>query len=252
MARNPGRTVYIGNLDEKVSERVLYEILIQPGHVVDLYIPCDKESNRRRGYAFAEYETEEIAQYAVRLFSGLVRINDKLLKFTIAGHDKPTSNGNQHPVIPKLNPIPLPKQSQLVRCSDLTVSHNPAYPVVNGGNLGFGSTGHDKPTSNGNRPVMPKLNPIPLPKQTVSHNPVYPVVNGENLCYGSTPNLNPYGIRPQALSGAPMHNHGQLNNGMYDYSGHAFGSSLNVAYRSPLLNIFAHGAAQQPITHPSY
>ncbi|KAF6996015.1 hypothetical protein CFC21_012419 [Triticum aestivum] len=29
MARNPGCAVYIGNLDEKVSERVLYEILIQ-------------------------------------------------------------------------------------------------------------------------------------------------------------------------------------------------------------------------------
>ncbi|OEL13853.1 hypothetical protein BAE44_0025126 [Dichanthelium oligosanthes] len=64
MARNPGRTVYIGNLDEKVSERVLYEILIQAGHVIDLHIPCDKENNRLKGYAFAEYETEEIAHGA--------------------------------------------------------------------------------------------------------------------------------------------------------------------------------------------
>ncbi|XP_052155443.1 uncharacterized protein LOC127773421 isoform X2 [Oryza glaberrima] len=29
MSRNPGCTVFIGNLDEKVPERVLYEILIQ-------------------------------------------------------------------------------------------------------------------------------------------------------------------------------------------------------------------------------
>ncbi|XP_008807003.1 uncharacterized protein LOC103719502 isoform X2 [Phoenix dactylifera] len=29
MARNPSCTVYIGNLDEKISERVLYDILIQ-------------------------------------------------------------------------------------------------------------------------------------------------------------------------------------------------------------------------------
>ncbi|KAK3162626.1 hypothetical protein QOZ80_1BG0091720 [Eleusine coracana subsp. coracana] len=142
MARNPGCTVYIGNFDEKVPERVLYEILIQAGHVVDLYVPCDKESNRRRGYAFAEYETEEIAQYAVRLFSGLVRMNDKLIKFTIAGHDKPISNGSQ-PVIPKLNPIPLPKQSQSVHCSDVTVSHTPAYP---------GIARHDKPTSSCSQP----------------------------------------------------------------------------------------------------
>uniref|UniRef100_A0A804NA09 RRM domain-containing protein n=1 Tax=Zea mays TaxID=4577 RepID=A0A804NA09_MAIZE len=95
MARNPGRTVFIGNLDEKVSERVLYEILIQAGHVVGLHVPSNKESNSRKGYAFAEYETEDIAQYAVRLFSGLVRINGKTLKFVIAGHDKPSSNDNK-------------------------------------------------------------------------------------------------------------------------------------------------------------
>lgn len=75
--------VSIGNLDEKVSERVLYEILIQVGRVVDLYIPRDKETNRHKGYAFAEYESEEIADYAVRLFSGLVRLHNKTLKFAV-------------------------------------------------------------------------------------------------------------------------------------------------------------------------
>ncbi|XP_044977519.1 uncharacterized protein LOC123444750 isoform X2 [Hordeum vulgare subsp. vulgare] len=75
MARNPACSVYVGNLDENVPERVLYEILIQAGHVVDLHIPCDKETGRPKGFAFAEYETEAIAQYAVRLFPGLVRLN---------------------------------------------------------------------------------------------------------------------------------------------------------------------------------
>lgn len=158
MARIPGRTVFIGNLDEKVSERVLYEILIQAGHVVDLHVPTDKESNSCKGYAFAEYETEEIAQYAVRLFSGLVRINGKTLKFVIAGNDKPSSNGNivmpklnsvpssngNNPVMPKLNPIPLPKQTHTMHCSDMPVSRTPAYPVVNGriGGYGFPPTPH--------------------------------------------------------------------------------------------------------------
>ncbi|PWZ30663.1 Spliceosome-associated protein 49 [Zea mays] len=172
MARNPGRTVFIadyafsdagvidsavtvdyaflmpnastiGNLDEKVSERVLYEILIQAGHVVGLHVPSNKESNSHKGYAFAEYETEDIAQYAVRLFSGLVRINGKTLKFVIAGHGKPSSNDNKsvllnpvpssnanNPVMPKLNPIPLPKPTQIMRCSDMPVPHIPAYPVL--------------------------------------------------------------------------------------------------------------------------
>lgn len=84
----------------------------------------------------------------------------------IAGHDKPSSNGN-NPVMPKLNPVP---------------------------------------SSNGSNSVMPKLNPIPLPKQTqfvrcsdmpVSHTPAYPVVNGRIGGYGFSPTPYPYGFHPQ-------------------------------------------------------
>ncbi|KAI4346380.1 hypothetical protein L6164_007278 [Bauhinia variegata] len=92
MYDSSGCTVYIGNLDEKVTDRVLYDILIQAGRVVDLYIPRDKESDKPKGFAFAEYETEEIAEYAVKLFSGLVTLNKRTLKFAISGQDKPTSN----------------------------------------------------------------------------------------------------------------------------------------------------------------
>ncbi|XP_052155442.1 uncharacterized protein LOC127773421 isoform X1 [Oryza glaberrima] len=128
MSRNPGCTVFIGNLDEKVPERVLYEILIQVGRVVDLHIPRDKETSRSKGYAFAEYETEEIAQYAVKLFSGLVRLHNRTLRFAISGQDKQSSNGNI-PVTPKLNPIPPPKPAQLMRSSDTPASQ---HTVVNG------------------------------------------------------------------------------------------------------------------------
>lgn len=66
-----------------MSDRVLYDILIQAGRVVDLYIPRDKETDRPKGYAFAEYETEEIAEYAVKLFSGLVILCNRTLKFAV-------------------------------------------------------------------------------------------------------------------------------------------------------------------------
>lgn len=72
-----------GNLDERVSDRVLYDILIQAGRVVDLYIPRDRETDRPKGIAFAEYESEEIADYAVRLFSGLVTLYNRTLRFAV-------------------------------------------------------------------------------------------------------------------------------------------------------------------------
>ena len=79
MSGNTNCTVYIGNLDERVTDRVLYDILIQAGRVVDLHIPKDKESEKPKGFAFAEYETEEIADYAVKLFSGLVTLYNRTL-----------------------------------------------------------------------------------------------------------------------------------------------------------------------------
>ncbi|XP_071690980.1 spliceosome-associated protein 49-like [Rutidosis leptorrhynchoides] len=91
MASDPNCTVYVGNLDERVSDRVLYDILIQAGRVVDLHIPRDKETDRPKGFAFAEYETEEIADYAVRLFTGLVTLYNRTLRFGISGQDKATA-----------------------------------------------------------------------------------------------------------------------------------------------------------------
>ncbi|KAG2714040.1 hypothetical protein I3760_03G007400 [Carya illinoinensis] len=112
MSGSSGSTVYVGNLDERVSDRVLYDILIQAGRVVDLYIPRDKETDKPKGYAFAEYETEEVAGYAVRLFSGLVTLYSRTLKFAISGQDKPsppmavtpTSNSSHKP---RSHPVPV-------------------------------------------------------------------------------------------------------------------------------------------------
>ncbi|XWS21984.1 hypothetical protein CRYUN_Cryun30bG0104700 [Craigia yunnanensis] len=92
MSGNSGCSVYIGNLDERVSDRVLYDILIQAGRIVDLYIPRDKETDKPKGFAFAEYESEDIADYAVRLFSGLVTLYNRTLKFAISGQDKSSQN----------------------------------------------------------------------------------------------------------------------------------------------------------------
>ncbi|XP_077249702.1 uncharacterized protein LOC143889401 [Tasmannia lanceolata] len=107
MPGNPGCTVYVGNLDEKVNDRILYEILVQAGRIVDLYIPRDKESSRPKGFAFAEYETEEIANYAIKLFSGLVSLYNRTLKFAISGQDRPSQNLTI-PVTPLANSAPKP------------------------------------------------------------------------------------------------------------------------------------------------
>ncbi|XP_021303099.1 uncharacterized protein LOC110430206 isoform X2 [Sorghum bicolor] len=137
MARNPGCTVFIGNLDDRVPERVLYEILIQ-----------------------------------------------------ISGQDKPSSNGNI-PVTPRLNSVPQPKHPQHMRSSD-----------------------------------------TPLPQHTAT--------NGRSTGYGISPNHS-YDAHSQApSSGLP--NRG-LSNGTYEYSRRVFGSVLNDVSRQ---------ATREAIPYPSY
>ncbi|KAJ0577611.1 putative RNA recognition motif domain, nucleotide-binding alpha-beta plait domain superfamily [Helianthus annuus] len=99
MSSNPSSTVYIGNLDERVTDRVLYDILIQAGRVVDLHIPRDRETDKPKGFAFAEYETKEIADYAVKLFSGLVTLYNRTLRFGISGQDKAAPNPQTSPML---------------------------------------------------------------------------------------------------------------------------------------------------------
>lgn len=66
-----------------MSERVLYDIMIQAGRVQDLHLPRDRETDKPKGYAFAEYESQEVADYAVRLFSGIVVLYNRTLKFAV-------------------------------------------------------------------------------------------------------------------------------------------------------------------------
>ncbi|MFS8024895.1 putative RNA recognition motif domain, nucleotide-binding alpha-beta plait domain superfamily [Helianthus anomalus] len=74
----------VTNLDERVTDRVLYDILSQVGRVVDLHIPRDRETDKPKGFAFAEYETKEIADYAVKLLSGLVTLYNRTLRFGVS------------------------------------------------------------------------------------------------------------------------------------------------------------------------
>nr|POF26942.1 hypothetical protein CFP56_57388 [Quercus suber] len=48
MSGNSDCKVYVGNLDERVSDRVLYDILIQAGRVVTIYQMCYPTSHARK------------------------------------------------------------------------------------------------------------------------------------------------------------------------------------------------------------
>jgi RNA recognition motif-containing protein len=116
MAGIPDATVYIGNLDERVDERILYEIMVQAGPLVNVNIPRDNDSKKHKGYGFAEYTTESNAQYAVRLFSGLVCLHNRPLRFQISGQGAALQQ-----------PSPKPMQSTQIRPSPQIANPHRAF-----------------------------------------------------------------------------------------------------------------------------
>ncbi|KAJ6696941.1 hypothetical protein OIU85_003315 [Salix viminalis] len=171
-------SIYIGNLDERVSDRVLYDILIQAGRVVDLHIPRDRETEKPKGYAFAEYETEEIADYAVKLFSGLVTLYNRTLKFAISGQDKLAQNNSNGAVPgpnssnrqrPSSHPAPLNnfeisnhsvRSSAPSRVSTYPANDSLAPPGVTNLSNGYGSNSNGNSNDSDRRLLGPQSMPL--------------------------------------------------------------------------------------------
>ena len=49
-------SIYVGNLPFEVEEKHINEIFADYGQVKRVYMPVDKETGRRRGFAFVEME----------------------------------------------------------------------------------------------------------------------------------------------------------------------------------------------------
>ena len=87
--RNQEATIYVGNIDQKVSEELLWELFTQCGRVINVHLPKDKISNDHQGFAFVEFRSEEDADYAIKIMH-MVKLYGKPLKVNRATQDKRT------------------------------------------------------------------------------------------------------------------------------------------------------------------
>src|SRR5579875_2666605 len=62
--------LFVGNLSFKLTESDLEALFSQAGQVVSVSIPTDRETGRKRGFAFVEMSSQSEAENAVRLFNG--------------------------------------------------------------------------------------------------------------------------------------------------------------------------------------
>jgi len=73
--RVPEATCYLGNLEPRVTEEIVWELFMQCGPVVSVYLPKDRVTNEHQGYGFVEFKSEQDADY-VSLLSGSRHTSD--------------------------------------------------------------------------------------------------------------------------------------------------------------------------------
>ncbi len=64
------KKLFVGNLPFSLSEEALRELFEQAGGVTSVAIPVDRETGRKRGFAFVEMETQAQAEKAVKTLNG--------------------------------------------------------------------------------------------------------------------------------------------------------------------------------------
>jgi splicing factor 3B subunit 4 len=87
--RNQDATIYVGNIDLRVNEEILWELFTQCGPVINLHLPKDKISNDHQGFAFIEFRSEEDAEYAIKIMH-MIKLYGKPIKVNRATQDKRT------------------------------------------------------------------------------------------------------------------------------------------------------------------
>ncbi|EJD06288.1 uncharacterized protein FOMMEDRAFT_18426 [Fomitiporia mediterranea MF3/22] len=85
--RNQEATVYLGNLDERVSDAIIWELMLQAGPVVNVHLPKDRISMAHQGYGFCEFLTEEDAEYACKIMNQ-IKLWGKPIRVNKASSDK--------------------------------------------------------------------------------------------------------------------------------------------------------------------
>lgn len=85
--RNQDATVYVGNLDDRVTEELLWELMLQAGSVINVHMPRDKVTSQHQNYGFVEFRTEECAEYALKIMN-MVQLYGKVVRVKKASQEK--------------------------------------------------------------------------------------------------------------------------------------------------------------------
>ena len=71
-------SIYVGNLAYEIEQEDLNEVFAEYGTVKRVHIPTDRETGRKRGFAFVEMESEANEDKAIEALDGAEWMNREL------------------------------------------------------------------------------------------------------------------------------------------------------------------------------
>ncbi|GHJ87889.1 hypothetical protein NliqN6_4291 [Naganishia liquefaciens] len=102
--RNQEATVYLGNLDERCTDALIWELMLQAGPVANVHLPKDRISQSHQGFGFCEFLTEEDADYACKIMNQ-IKLFGKPIRVNKASYDKKQLDVGANLFIGNLDPM---------------------------------------------------------------------------------------------------------------------------------------------------
>ncbi|KAI1727956.1 RNA recognition motif domain-containing protein [Ditylenchus destructor] len=103
LERNQDATIYVGGLDEKVSESILWELFVQSGPVVSVNMPKDRITGSHQGFGFVEFMGEEDADYAIKIMN-MIKLFGKPIKVNKASANEKNMDVGANLFVGNLDP----------------------------------------------------------------------------------------------------------------------------------------------------
>jgi splicing factor 3B subunit 4 len=85
--QNKEATVYVGNLHERITPRLLHELMLNAGRVRNVNMPVDRVNGQHQGFGFVEFHTEAEADYAPKIMNN-VALHGNRIRVNKASADK--------------------------------------------------------------------------------------------------------------------------------------------------------------------
>lgn len=80
-------TIYVGNIAEEITDKLIWELFVQAGPVVNVHLPKDRVTQTHQGYGFVEFAGEQDADYAVKCMNQ-TRLKGKPIRVNKASADR--------------------------------------------------------------------------------------------------------------------------------------------------------------------